>query len=243
MLAPHFPTLRDGFTWLEQWGVTWALEPVLSSEPPPFAAEAGLVCNAVLGRRNEFAAGRRAAHAALKQLGVSPHPLMIQSGHCLAWPEGFVGSISHTRDFSTAVTAPIGLVRSLGVDLEEATPLVDELVELVCCPEERTFLEELSTTFVEDAAKFIFSAKEAYYKAYYPLAGTFLNFSDVQLTMRSCATEFEAIIISTRKFDPARHSLIGDGISFWAQGYIVVLYVLRNSSANAKSRVNINKIA
>ena len=71
-----------------------------------FPEEEALVAGAVTKRREEFAAGRNAARAALAGLGPPPCPLLRAGRRAPAWPQGIVGSITHCSGFCCAVVAP-----------------------------------------------------------------------------------------------------------------------------------------
>lgn len=71
-------------------------------------------------RRREFLAGRLAAQAALAQFG--ERGLVGRLGHAPVWPEGYCGSISHSKGLAVAVAGTSRDWQALGVDLEPAPP-------------------------------------------------------------------------------------------------------------------------
>ena len=95
------------------------------------------------------------------------------------WPHGFVGSISHAGELALAVAAPSSLIRAIGVDLEPALPLDQELLNRVCRPEELARLQTSPNPLLQ--AKLVFSAKESVYKCLAPLMGIFLEFDDLEI--------------------------------------------------------------
>lgn len=100
----------------------------------------------------------------------------MESGRAPCWPVGLVRSITHRARAALAVTARHGTLRSVGIDLEETEPLEHDLWDTILTPRER---EHACDGF---AAKRMFCAKEAVYKAQYPLTGRPLGFDDVELT-------------------------------------------------------------
>lgn len=142
----------------------------------------GLV-HAVPHRRREFAAGRACARSALRQLGLARHPVRRGPDRAPQWPTGIVGSITHCAGYCVAAVAPQALVRALGIDAEEATPLVGVEADLIYTPSELASANNVSLPAALPVAKLIFSAKESFYKCYYPLTGRFLEFSDVAITI------------------------------------------------------------
>ncbi len=132
---------------------------------------------AVPRRLREFSAGRAAARAALAQIGLAPVAIPHGADRAPVWPRGVIGSISHSATQCLAVALPLGVVRGIGIDLEEDTPLAPDLWPLVLDAVER------STQVQAQQAKQVFSAKEAAYKAQYPLTKTMLDFHDLRITL------------------------------------------------------------
>jgi 4'-phosphopantetheinyl transferase EntD len=145
--------------------------------PAPLCGEA--LPNAVPKRQREFAAGRRAAHDALAQLGQTGQPIPIGADRAPVWPAGFNGSITHSDRLCLAavIQAPV----LIGIDLEPATVLPRDLWETVLRPEEITALIDRSDA--GQRAKLIFSAKEAAYKAQYARSKTLFGFDAFSVTL------------------------------------------------------------
>jgi 4'-phosphopantetheinyl transferase EntD len=133
------------------------------------------------GRRREFTAGRACAREALRRLGVKGHALLPGVRRAPVWPAGIVGSITHCAGFCAAAVARAERLSGIGLDAEEVRPLPAEIVALVGRADE---LEELRTgaaPWTRHGALLLFSAKESVYKAWYPLTGIELEFTDVRL--------------------------------------------------------------
>ena len=62
-------------------------------------AEARCVERAAASRLQDFASGRYCARQALAKLGVHGFPLLAGEDRVPNWPEGFVGSITHTDGY------------------------------------------------------------------------------------------------------------------------------------------------
>lgn len=146
-----------------------------------YADEAAGMERAVPRRKREFTAGRVCARVALKRLGEPPQPILRGTDGAPRWPAGMVGSITHCDGYCAAAVAYREKVCGVGIDAEVATPLGEE-VSLICTPRE---LEIAAGSGVPSALlpSMIFSAKESFYKLYYPLAGAFLDFFDVEITV------------------------------------------------------------
>lgn len=97
------------------------------------------------------------------------------------WPDGLVGSITHTRGYCGVVVARGADVRAVGVDAESAADLKPGLESRICTAGERAFLERRPAGSRGRWGKFLFSAKEAVYKCQYPLTGRYLGFQEVEL--------------------------------------------------------------
>lgn len=143
--------------------------------------EAGFVQRAVLGRRQEFAAGRECARLLLAEFGVIDFPVKMADDRQPLWPAGMVGSITHTSDFCAAVAAETSRLKAVGLDCEVEGRVREELWRHVCTPCEADWLRSLPVAEQPVAATLIFSAKEAFYKCQYPLTHERLNFHDARI--------------------------------------------------------------
>lgn len=136
-------------------------------------------------RRNEFRTGRHLAREALAQLGCESTSMPADPDRVPRWPEGFVGSISHSGALCVAHVGRSRDLVAIGIDIEAVGRLNSDLSTLICSPEETN--DHLLLRFV---------AKEAFFKAYFPVARTFLDFHDVHIMIDSNGTKFEAIIVN-----------------------------------------------
>lgn len=173
-------------------------------EGPLLPEEAPAVVKAVKKRRREFTAGRLAARAALQALGVPPVALPQEEDRTPRWPADVVGSITHTMGRCAAAVAKKGPLIGVGFDIEQALPLKPGMLRHIATPDEQEQLARLPAGV--DWGKVTFSAKEAFYKCYYPLARTFLGFHDVELEIDPEAGTFVGAIINPDKpsFDGRR---------------------------------------
>lgn len=150
-------------------------------------------------RQAAFRGGRACARTALGRLGGLPAAIPVGAAGAPIWPDGFVGSISHTDEVAAAVVTRSPPVRGIGLDLEGDAPLDDAtMVRLVCRP------EELVSGFDPDypanlrRGKLLFVVKEAVYKLYRPLTDTFLDFHDLRVTFDEAAGAFRAELVDQR---------------------------------------------
>lgn len=171
-------------------GIAACLMPILRSDATSaFTGEMRAVAHAVPRRRAEFVAGRACARTALAALGVAPQAIAVAADRTPCWPAGYVGSISHSPSYAIALAADAERFASLGVDMEPALPLPSNLEPLIVHPQDRPCDNADGL-----AAKRMFVAKEAYYKALYPLRRDVLDFMDVTIEL-TCTrgTAFRAV--------------------------------------------------
>ena len=110
-------------------------------------------------------------------------PLTVGPQREPLWPEGFVGSITHTTGLCAAVVGERKHFMGLGVDIEIAGRVNPELWPSICVAEERAWLGSLAEHERAVAATLVFAAKEAFYKAQFPLVRERLLFHDVRITV------------------------------------------------------------
>ena len=169
-------------------------------EDPPgatlFPEEEAAMARAVPRRRGEFAAGRACARAALAQLGLPAAPILPGPRGAPQWPAGVVGSITHCDGYRAAAVARARDVLTLGLDAEPAGPLPGGVLDAVSLAEERGRLPALTAAAPHVAwDRLLFCAKEAVYKAWFPLAGRWLGFEEAAITFAPDAGTFTARLL------------------------------------------------
>lgn len=143
-------------------------------------------------RRLHFALGRAAARDALADLGVPAVAIGRAPSGEPAWPAGIVGAISHSGNLAVAVVGRRLDYAGLGVDVEQLYPgLSSKAARRVCTPDEYTWVD------TGDALRrtLLFSAKEAVFKALFPIERVWLGFGDVELRWRPEREAFEARLL------------------------------------------------
>ncbi|MCP3855095.1 MAG: 4'-phosphopantetheinyl transferase superfamily protein [Actinomycetia bacterium] len=157
-------------------------------------AERDSLGDVVEGRFRSYVLGRRCARLALGQLGVEPQPILTGDQRQPLWPSGVVGSITHTAGYVAAAVARLGDLRSMGIDAEPDLPMPPGVVQRISRPEDATWLSSDADFGVTDPGRLLFSAKEAIYKAWFPVAERWLGFRDAFLEIDACAHTFLAHI-------------------------------------------------
>lgn len=151
-----------------------------------YPEEAEHVAKAIAKRAGEFAAGRLCARRVLQQLGVRDFPLRMGEDRRALWPEGVVGSITHTHGFYGVVAARTAQVRAIGIDAEIIGRVGRHLWPRICTPSETAWLEAQDEATQARLGALVFSAKEAFYKCQYELTRAWVGFHDVELDFAGC---------------------------------------------------------
>ena len=151
-------------------------------------AERQLVENAVDRRKADFGDSRWCAHQAMQPL-TEDQPIMRGVRGMPVFPVGITGSLTHTEGFRAALVGRSQRWRSLGIDAEPARKLPDGVLQAISNRQERRRLSKLAVeNGVEFAETVLFSAKEATYKAWFPLTHRFLDFDQADIDVRSDGT-------------------------------------------------------
>ncbi len=147
-------------------------------------------------RQAELDCSRRCATQALRQAGIEiPRGVSSYSdSKCFVglighdpdrspnWPPGFVGSLSHSERWDWAAVAKQHEIRSIGIDTSvivnhrQAAPLLEEIGD--ADQQQKLFDVGLPTN---QACALLTSAKETFYRYWFPLLQRYWDFSDVEL--------------------------------------------------------------
>ena len=145
-------------------------------------ASVAAVARAVAKRRREFAAVRAGARRAMAQLGVRPRAVPTGERGAPCWPEGLVGSMTHCEGYRAAALARAGELASLGIDAEPHAPLPEGVLTAVALAAEERRIGALTARHPDvHFDRLLFSAKESVYKAWFPLTGKWLDFSEADI--------------------------------------------------------------
>jgi enterobactin synthetase component D / holo-[acyl-carrier protein] synthase len=150
-----------------------------------FPEEVAAIASSVDKRRREFATVRWCARTALAELGVRPAPLVPGERGAPSWPDGVVGSMTHCEGLRAAAVASRRDVLTLGIDAEPDAALPDGVLRVVALPGE---LGALPSGGPVSWDRLLFCAKEAVYKAWFPLARRFLGFDEAAVAIDESGT-------------------------------------------------------
>lgn len=176
-------------------------------DPPDLVAlpeEEPLIAKSVDKRRNEFITVRHCARVALQKLGLPPVPILKGDKGEPCWPDGVVGSLTHTQGYRGAVVGRSASVRSVGIDAEPHGVLPDGVLNAISLPAERHEIGALPGGLHWD--RILFCAKEATYKAWFPLTERWLGFEDAHITFDVEESGVAGTFVSRILIDPAARS-------------------------------------
>ena len=167
-------------------------------EPPDevlFPEEQAIVAHAVEARQREYAAVRSCARACLGRLGYPPVPILPGIGGAPKWPPGVLGSMTHCAGYAAAAVGPFPQISALGIDAEPDAPLPDGVLDLVATAAEQDQLAMIqSGPDGPNWDRLLFSAKEALYKAWFPLVGEWLDHQEAEIRFHQHEATFTVML-------------------------------------------------
>lgn len=149
-----------------------------SDELALLAEEAHSIASPLIGVRRASGAARIVGRALLARLGYAACAVLKSPSGAPLWPAGVTGSFAHDECVAVAAVAMCRDVAAVGIDVEPAELLPSELLDMVATPLERRRLGDDPYR-----GRLLFAAKEAVYKAVYPLDRIFLDYHDVQVDL------------------------------------------------------------
>lgn len=166
--------------------------------------EAASIASPVVAVRRASGAARIVARALLAQLGYPRVPLPREASGAPIWPAGITGSLAHDDEVAVAAVGTHRDLHAVGIDVEPAVALPPDMLALIATPQEQRRIADDPLR-----GKLLFAAKEAVYKALYPLDRVFLEFRDIEvdlagrkaitrtgraLTLRYCASSRVVVV-------------------------------------------------
>ena len=168
-------------------------------DPPDaqlYPDEQAVLRKAVASRRIEFGTVRWCARQALARLGLPPASILPGLRGAPRWPAGVAGSMTHCAGYRAAALAHIRDIAAIGIDAEPHGPLPDGVGDRVVNQVERRALAELASAAPGVSwDKLLFSAKEATYKAWFPLTQRWLGFDDAVISINPADGTFTAQLL------------------------------------------------
>lgn len=187
-----------------------AMAPLRSQYPYSYSAAAQLAqfytldpterrfaAGANSARMQAFASGRLAARMALRATGMFDAVVLSDADGVPVFPAGYAGSISHKHGRAVAVVVRGGHMNGVGIDLEfDSSDDERSVREAAIVPEEERQLAALleAEPGLRSPGTLFLSAKEAVYKAVFPLLRTKFSFEDVQIRFVAGDRAFTAVL-------------------------------------------------
>jgi 4'-phosphopantetheinyl transferase EntD len=158
--------------------------------------ENAIVARALESRRRTFTTARVCARHALAELGLSPVAILADQRGAPCWPTGIVGSITHCAGYRAAAVARREALLCVGIDAEPNKNVPCRVISRLASDAEREAVDGLISSHPSTAwDRLLFSAKEAVYKAWYPLTSRRLDFKEVTIIFDPIAGSFEARLL------------------------------------------------
>lgn len=126
--------------------------------------------------RRASGAARSAARTLFSSRGITGAVIPRAASGEPLWPAGFSGSLAH--DEQMAVAALSAGIAAIGIDVEPAEPLPPEIAAVVRTPGDVT--GGIDPTLAD---RLLFSAKEAVYKASFPLDRQILGYEHIAVDL------------------------------------------------------------
>ena len=172
-------------------------------EPAMFADEAAEIAGASAERRREFATVRRCARIALRRSRACPPPRSFLTPTApRAGPPAWSAASPTASATGPQPWPATGDCAGIGIDAEPHAPLPGEVLDLVLRDEERARLVGLAKAGPDvHWDRVVFCAKEAAYKAWFPLTRRWLGFADVSTTVRLDGTFRAQLLVPGPRVD------------------------------------------
>ncbi len=159
-------------------------------------------------RRDEFSSGRYCARRAMAARGLPGGAVLTGVSRSPVWPNGMRGSLTHSRQLVGAAVS--GSLAGLGLDIEHFGRLSERAAGKILTETESQALLPLDEDFLR-LATIVFSAKEAVYKAIYPIAGLYVGYREVEIALNPKEAEFRASYVGQNESNRP----LEDGIGHW----------------------------
>ncbi|MFK7993507.1 MAG: 4'-phosphopantetheinyl transferase [Granulosicoccus sp.] len=175
----------NGLTFAPEWAGTniyLKSQPVADHTHELYEEELAIIKTAAQLRRNTFSSGRSCARAVMLEAGLPTCALQRFNDGSVQWPEGLLGSLSHTNEWAVAAIAVTSMceAKHIGIDLERIKPLEEGVINLIATPVEREELMAANSPVWHAMA--LFSLKESIYKCLARDFGHFIEFHDVEIS-------------------------------------------------------------
>jgi 4'-phosphopantetheinyl transferase EntD len=140
--------------------------------------EAASIASPLVEVRRASGAARIVARQLSAGLGYAQSPVPKGASGEPVWPAGIIGSLAHDDRVAVAVVGMRRDFAGVGIDVEPAMVLPPDMLQLIATPQELRNIDDDPLR-----GRLFFAAKEAVYKAAYPLDRVFLEFRDIEVDL------------------------------------------------------------
>jgi 4'-phosphopantetheinyl transferase EntD len=144
-------------------------------------------------RLRDFCTGRFCARQALSTFGYNQPDILVGNSNEPLWPEGIVGSLSHSGQLTGAIVGLSSHFLSIGIDIETIGKINTDMWDLLYTHAEQRYLKRFTGEVLAYYTTLLFSFKESFYKMQHLLTGTFLEFTDVEVNLRGESFEITVL--------------------------------------------------
>lgn len=130
-------------------------------------------------RKKEYLISRALIHKGFQQLNIDHSFLEKGEKREPIWPNDICGSISHSKEQVSVILSKN--YKSIGIDIEHLNRVDEKLYHKLFSDIEVKFIKSVNW----DAATTLFSAKEAFYKMQFYLTHQYLDFLDVEFSLKN----------------------------------------------------------
>lgn len=133
-------------------------------------------------RQSEYLAGRYMAQISMSSMGFEKANIARGLNNSPVWPNGVIGSISHSNDEAYSIVASSNDYKFLGIDYEKIIndEISKEVYNSIANEKELRNVMNLGFEF-SHALTIIFSSKESLFKALHPHTKFYFDFLDATL--------------------------------------------------------------
>ncbi len=133
-------------------------------------------------RKSEFLAGRFCASTAIKHLLGIHCSVGIGENRQPIFPDGIIGTISHTDEVAMCAVASSNIYSNLGIDIEHwfTHKVANDVKSIVVNREEQSLLLDTDYDFLK-LITIAFSVKESLFKAIYKEVGRYFGFEAARI--------------------------------------------------------------
>lgn len=178
--------------------------------------------NSALKRQAEYLAGRHAARCCLQELGVGAKPVPIGDNRSPQWPEGTIGSITHSDNQAICIAKLRETGEFLGIDIENwlESSCAMKIRQIVLTPSDNLVLANHPLT-ERQLVTLLFSAKESIFKALYPFVNEYFGFDVVDVVEINLNQKYVNLMLNQTLSKSCRAGLVLKVIFEFNKDYVL----------------------